>query len=205
MKRIATSVFVLLVALSVLSTVNPAAAANLTADRTISDTTTPGSTFTVTIDLHVTGSPVNGLSIIEDLSALPSSWTVSPNDGGMYNSTTKKLEYVWFDASGELGDQTVTYDVTIPGDAAIGASGIIRGSAAITPPDTTINIGIDTVTVSGTRGDLDQDGIITTADAAIALQLTASGEWDANADVNGDGKVTSLDALKLLQIAAGNI
>jgi|LGVF01.1.fsa_nt_gb hypothetical protein len=203
MKRILTSAFVLLVVLSVLSTVNPAAAATLTADRTISGTTSPGSTFTVTIDLYVTGSPVDGLSISDDLSALPSSWTVSPNDGGVYTHP-KRLEYVWFDASGNLDDQTVTYDVTIPGDAAIGASCSITGEAMITPPETTIDLGTDIVTVCGIHGDINQDGDITTADAEIALQLTASGEWDANADVDGDGKITSLDALKILQMAAGN-
>ena len=203
MKRMLTSVFVLLIALAVLSTVNPAAAATLTADRTISGTTTPGSTFTVTIDLQVTGSPVNGLAISDDLSALPSSWTVSPNDGGVYDHD-KRLEYVWFDASGNLGDQTVTYDVMIPGDAAIGASGIIRGSAVITPPETTVDIGTDVVTVCGIRGDINQDGGITTADAEIVLQLATSGEWDANADVDGDGEITSLDALKILQMAAVN-
>ena len=133
-----------------LSTVNLTSATTLATDRTISGTTCPGSTFTVIIDLYVTDSPVNGLSITEDISALPSSWTVSPNDGGVYNSATKKLEYVWFDASGDLGDQTVTYSVAIPGDATIGASYDITGKARITPPMTAADIGTDTVTVNGT-------------------------------------------------------
>jgi len=86
----------------------------LSADRAIAGTMCPGSTFTVTLTLDVTGSGVKGLSISEDLSALPSSWTVSPNNGGNYDAATKTIGYIWFDAAGNLGDQTVTYEVSIP-------------------------------------------------------------------------------------------
>jgi parallel beta-helix repeat protein len=149
MKKVVKSAFALLMVFYVLSTVNPvSASAALTADRSISGTICPGSTFTVTITLDVTGSPVKGLSITEDLSALPDGWTVAPNDGGIYNAGSKKLEYIWFDPSGSIGDETVTYDVTVSGDARVGASYDITGKTELTPPKTTVDIGTDTDTVT---------------------------------------------------------
>jgi len=72
---------------------------------------------------------------------------VSPNNGGNYDAATKTIGYIWFDAAGNLGDQTVTYEVSIPGAATVGASYAITGEAEITPPAATVSIGTDTVTV----------------------------------------------------------
>ena len=64
--------------------------------------------------------------------------------------------------------------------------------------------------LSGTRGDLNNDGTLTPADSIIVLRIAADihsfdpATLDA-ADVSGDGRVTSLDALMILQAAAGAI
>lgn len=61
-------------------------------------------------------------------------------------------------------------------------------------------------TVSGIKGDLNDDGELTTADAAIALQMAVGARTPTTAaDVSGDSRVTSLDALMILQAVAGSI
>ena len=141
-------------------TVSPAAAASLSADRSITGTICPGSTFTVTIDLDVTGTPVEGLGIADDVSDLPSDWTITPHNNGNYVTSTKKVEWVWSDTGGNLGDQSVTYEVAIPGDAVISNSYDITGEAYMSSAGTvtTVDMGTDTITVVDSGGVGDGNG-----------------------------------------------
>jgi PGF-CTERM protein len=129
----------------------------LSADRSISGMICPGSTFTVTIDIDVTGTPVEGLGIADDVSDLQSGWTITPHNHGNYVASTEKVEWVWSDTGGNLGDQSVTYDVAIPGDAVISNSYDITGEAYMSSAGTvtTVDMGADTITVvdSGGVGD----------------------------------------------------
>ena len=149
-------------------TVSPAAAASLSADRSITGDICPGSTFTVTIDLDVTGSPVEGLGIADDVSDLPSDWTITPHDSGVYQTATKTVEWVWSDTGGALGDQSVTYNVAIPGDAVISNSYDITGEAYMSSDGTvtTVDMGTDTVTV------VDCGGV---GDATLSADRSISG------------------------------
>ena len=129
----------------------------LSADRSITGEICPGSTFTVTIDLDVAGTSVEGLGIADDVSDLPSDWTITPHNNGNYVASTKKVEWVWSDTAGNLGDQSVTYDVAIPGDAVISNSYDITGEAYMSSAGTVtiVDMGTDTITVvdSGGVGD----------------------------------------------------
>ncbi|TFH04604.1 MAG: hypothetical protein E4H14_14395, partial [Candidatus Thorarchaeota archaeon] len=150
MRKVLTVTVVLLI-LSIMVAISPTAAAeDLTATRSLSGDLCPGSTVTVTIDLAVTGSNVEGLAITEDLSDIPADWTVTVHDGGIYNSGTKKVEYVWFDQGSNLGDKTVTYEIAIPADDTIGESHDITGLADMTVSGTitTVNIATDTIIVA---------------------------------------------------------
>jgi len=92
-----------------------AEADTIAASRVISDTTpTPGDTFTVTVDVDITGT-VYGPVLNEDV---PAGWTVAEVDGagGTYNDAGTK----WLWGGAQTTDKTIVYEVTVPPDATPG-------------------------------------------------------------------------------------
>jgi hypothetical protein len=120
---------------------------SLSAHRTLSGNMCPGSTVSVTIDLNVSGSPVDGLGIKENVSDIPSHWTINVHNGGNYIPANKMVEYNW--EGGNISNKTVTYEIAIPESATLGEQHDITGIAQITSGEkiTTENIGTDTITV----------------------------------------------------------
>jgi parallel beta-helix repeat protein len=102
-------------------------------------------------------------------------------DGNITNTTEDMLMHSYSSAENYMVNLTVTDD-----------KGVINSKSRV-------------ITITGLRGDLDNDGQITATDAVIALQMVVRGEHNNRADMDSDGQVTSLDALMILQVAAGAI
>jgi hypothetical protein len=102
---------VCLVTLSMIS----AAAANPTVCRELPISANPGDTITVELNLELDGADK---TVIED--NVPAGWVVSnPSDGGFIVGTDT-VTWVNTGAAPAAGVTQFTYDVTIPGDAAVG-------------------------------------------------------------------------------------
>ncbi|MDA0524505.1 hypothetical protein [Methanococcoides alaskense] len=98
---------VCLVTLSMIS----AAAANPTVCRELPISANPGDTITVELNMELDGADK---TVIED--NVPAGWVVSnPSDGGFIVGTDT---VTWANTGAAPGDNQLTYDVTIPGDAA---------------------------------------------------------------------------------------
>ena len=104
---IATVVFLLLGVVT-------AAASDVTAERSISDTTVAsGDTFTVTVNVAITDT-VYGIVLDEDL---PAGWTVTENNYGLANPG---IGNTWLWSGVNTGTKTLIYDVTVPSSATEG-------------------------------------------------------------------------------------
>ena len=98
---------VCLVTLSMIS----AAAANPTVCRELPISANPGDTITVELNMELDGADK---TVIED--NVPAGWVVSnPSDGGFIVGTDT---VTWANTGAAPSDNQLTYDVTIPGDAA---------------------------------------------------------------------------------------
>ncbi|MCM1985721.1 PGF-pre-PGF domain-containing protein [Methanococcoides seepicolus] len=100
-----------LVCLMTLSMVS--AAADLNVCRDLPTSANPGETITVTLDITLDGADK---TVIED--NVPAGWNVSnPSGSGLVVDANTVS---WIDVNAALGVEQLTYDVTIPGDAALG-------------------------------------------------------------------------------------
>ena len=166
-------------------TVESVAAGTIAGSRTISDATVaPGDTFTVTVDVGITGT-VYGPVLDEDV---PTGWTVTEgaDDGGIYHAADTS----WLWGGSQNTDKTVIYTVTVPATAADGSydlTGTVLATAAgpttIGPFDVT---GDETVIVSSAEPDLIVETITVlpaTADLTVGdtqtFTATAYDQYDA--------------------------
>ena len=169
----------------------------ISATRDISDQRVePGSTFTTTLTLTANVDDVQAPALDENL---PAGWTITPVDSGgaVYKAAT--TEWVWMVAMPRGETKTVTYNVTIPTDAA-SQDYHITGYASAYGIDPLEIGGESRVTVVTLCGDVNHDELLSTADAVLALQMAANNtNIDFAADVNADGVVTAVDALMIWQ------
>ena len=175
----------------------------ISATRDISDQRVePGSIFTVTLTLTANEDNVQAPALDENL---PAGWTVTPVDtgGAIYKPAT--VEWIWVIVMFSEEIKTVTYDVTIPTDAA-SQDYHITGHASAYGIDPIEIGGESRVTVVTLCGDVNHDELLSTADAVLALRMAAGSiDIDFAADVNSDGAVTSVDALMILQATVSRI
>ncbi|WP_407282501.1 hypothetical protein V7O61_05400 [Methanolobus sp. WCC1] len=134
--------------------VSPALAdADLTGDRTISDSTVQaGDTFRVTMTMTCVGdADISAPAIDEDV---PSGWTVTEVDSGymIYKSST--IEWIYLGSLSPSETMTVVYDVTVPSSATAGTYSISGEVSGI--EDVGGNIVYRTSTIAG-------DSVITVA------------------------------------------
>lgn len=112
-----------------------------TLTRDLPSTAAAGSTFTVTLALHVDGTLMGG-GITENF---PEGWTVSEiSNGGVLKSGPARIEWVLFTGSA-LTDLTRTYKVTVPSSA----SGAATFSGNLNTGNVTNTIGDTSVSISG--------------------------------------------------------
>ena len=120
---------VCLVTLSMIS----AAAANPTVCRELPISANPGDTITVELNMELDGADK---TVIED--NVPAGWVVSnPSDGGFIVGTDT---VTWANTGAAPSDNQLTYDVTIPGDAAGTSDSNGRCDLAVAAP------GLQTIT-----------------------------------------------------------
>jgi len=115
-KEIATLSMIMLMLFSVFAIAPVAAQDTIAGSRTISPTTVaPGDTFTVTVDVDITGT-VYGPLLNE---SLPAGWTITEVDNAGAAHTTGTTKWLWSGA--QTTDKTVIYNVTVPTDATPGS------------------------------------------------------------------------------------
>lgn len=154
-KRMKRNYLVILAALvCTMIFVSPALAdADLTGDRTISDSTVQaGDTFRVTMTMTCVGdADISAPAIDEDV---PSGWTVTEVDSGymIYKSST--IEWIYLGSLSPSETMTVVYDVTVPSSATAGTYSISGEVSGI--EDVGGNIVYRTSTIAG-------DSVITVA------------------------------------------
>ena len=155
----------------------------------------PGSTFTVVLEL-TTNVDVPAPGLKENR---PAGWGVTAVDNGGAPYKAATTEWVWTAAMSSGDFKTVTYDVTVPTDAA-SQDYHIAGHVSAYGVDPIKIGGESRVTVVTLCGDVNHDELLSTTDVMLALQMAANKtDIDFAADVNADGAVTAIDALLIWQ------
>ncbi len=119
------------------------------------------------------------------------------NAGATYKASTN--QWIWASRMSSGETKTVTYDVTVPVDAAP-QDYHLSGHVSAYGVDPLEIGGESRVTVVTLCGDVNHDEQLSTADVMLALQMAANKtDIDFAADVNADGAVTAIDALLIWQ------
>lgn len=119
------------------------------------------------------------------------------NAGATYKASTN--QWIWASRMSSGETKTVTYDVTVPVDAAP-QDYHLSGHASAYGVDPLEIGGESRVTVVTLCGDVNHDEQLSTTDVMLALQMAANKtDIDFAADVNADGAVTAVDALLIWQ------